>query len=91
MASPEFHNWWDRMRVTGDICPVRLGMSREALRKLFGEPDDTSPGSHKHPTPAIWKYGHLEFHFGPRPDDFLSLIFLEQDEVTKLSIGRLFL
>jgi hypothetical protein len=79
------------MRVTGDICPVRLGMSRDALRRLFGEPDDTSTGSRKHPSPAIWKYSNLEFHFGPRADDFLSLIYLEQDEVVKLSIGRLFL
>ena len=79
------------MRVTGDICPVRLGMSRDALRKLFGEPDGTSTGSRKHPTTAIWKYGDLEFHFGPRVDDFLSLIYLEQNEVTKISIGRVFL
>jgi hypothetical protein len=39
-------------------------MSRDALRKLFGEPDDMSTGSRKHPTIAIWKYGDLNFISG---------------------------
>jgi hypothetical protein len=87
MSSREFQEWWDRFSVTGDICPVRLGMSREDLRNLFGDPDDTEGISRKHPTPALWKYDNLEFHFGSKWEDGLSLIYLEENEVTKISIS----
>jgi hypothetical protein len=62
-------------------------MSREDLRILFGDPDDTGGTSRKHPTPSIWKYGDLEFHFGFRSDDSLWFIYMERDEVTKVSIS----
>jgi len=87
MTSPEFLNWWDRFKVTGDICPLHLGMSRDELRKLFGDPEDTSTGSRKHPTPAIWKYGDLEFHFDRASEGRLCLIYMERDDVVKISIS----
>lgn len=87
MASREFQEWWDRFSAAGDICPVRLGMTREELRELFGDPDETGGASLKHRAPSIWKYGDLEFHFGLRPEDPLRLIYLERDEVVKVSIS----
>jgi len=90
MTSLEFQNWWDRFRVTGDICPIRLGMSRGEVRAIFGDPEDTGGTSRKHPTAAIWKYGGLEFHFGSEPDDNLSLIYMERNEVVQISISTVY-
>src|SRR5262245_2381004 len=83
MPSAEFTLWWERLRFTGDICPIHLGMTRDEVSSLLGPPDDTGGTSRKHRTPAIWRYGELEFHFGPRPTDPLSLIFLERDGVVR--------
>jgi hypothetical protein len=73
--------------MTGDICPIRLGMSRVEVRAIFGDPEDTGGTSQKYPTPAIWKYGGLEFHFGSKPDDNLSLIYMERNEGVQISIS----
>lgn len=75
------------MKTTGDICPVRLGMSRAELRAILGEPDETGGTSRRHPSPRIWKYDRVEFHFGP--PDALVLIFMEDAEIVRLSIGLL--
>ncbi len=48
---------------TGELGPVRLGMSREQVQELLGEPDDTGGNSRRHRVPTIWKYGDLELHF----------------------------
>lgn len=87
MTSRQFQNWWDRFKVTGDLCPIRLGMSRDEIRAFFGDPDDTGATSRKYPLPAIWKYGDLEFHFD-RLDAKLSLVYMERDEVVRISIGE---
>lgn len=80
---------WDRFKVTGDICPIRLGMPREEIRAIFGDPEYSGGTSRKYPTPAIWKYGDLEFHFGPKRNDQLNLIYMERDEVVRVSISVL--
>jgi hypothetical protein len=83
----EFQAWWEQLKSTGDICPLRLGMSREQLRAIFGEPDDTSVTSRRRPTPSIWKYGCVEFHFAQTGS--LVLIYVEDADVVRLSIGLL--
>jgi hypothetical protein len=87
MPSQDFLTWWSRFRESGDICPIRLGMSRDELRAILGSPDDTGGTSRRHRTAAIWKYNELEFHFGSGPDDSLRLIYLERDDVVELSIS----
>ena len=90
MPSEAFQKWWSVFKVTGDICPLRLGQSREQVRALLGEPDAVGGTSRKHRTPAIWRYQEVEFHFGPDPMDALSLIFLEDKGGTvRVSIGHL--
>ena len=86
MASAEFKTWWESFRVTGDICPVRLGMTRDDLRAILGEPDDVGGTSRKYPNPAIWKYGELEFHFEQGQDGTLWLIYSEVNDVPAVSI-----
>ena len=90
MSSPEFQAWWANFRVTGDICPVRLGITRDELKAILGEPDDVSTTSRKHRTPAIFKYEELEFHFEPEPDGRLSLIYMEVDNVPTISISVIY-
>ncbi len=89
MPSDAFRIWWKKFGATGDICPVRLGCTREDLRAWFGEPDDVGGTSRKHKTPSIWKYGELEFHFGHLRTDGLWLIFSDSPDgqTVKVSIS----
>lgn len=67
-----FSQWLTKFHRTGNIAPVELGMSREQLKELFGEPSDWNA---IHPTnAAIWKYDDLEFHF-----DHGTLYLIHQD------------
>ena len=89
MPSEAFKSWWTKFGETGDICPVMLGCTREHIRDLFGEPDKMGGISRKHKIPAIWKYGELEFHFGNKRTDVLSLIWADGPSGTvKVSIPR---
>jgi len=89
MPSDAFKSWWTKFGKTGDICPVRLGCTREEIRSLFGEPHAVGATSLKHQTPAIWKYGELEFHFGNKRTDTLFLIWSDAaDGAVKICIPR---
>jgi hypothetical protein len=66
---------------TGRFGPVELGMYREDVLGHFGLADLLGGTSRRHRTPAIWRYGSIEFHFesarGPlwliHADDFDDL------------------
>lgn len=68
---------------TGELGPVRLGISRRQLRGHLGEPEDWGPTPRAKHNAGIWKYGDIEFHFN---GDTLWLIFA--DDVEKLHGGR---
>ena len=88
MSSAAFELWWKKFRETGDISPIRLGCAREEIRRLFGEPDAVGCTSRNNRTPAIWKYGDLEFHW-TKSTDVLALIYSETpDGVVDVSIPR---
>jgi hypothetical protein len=53
-----------------------FGATRDELRRLFGEPDDFSVPSRRQREPMIWKYGAVEYHFGP--DGRVWLIYTEE-------------
>jgi hypothetical protein len=89
MPSSEFKTWWESFRVTGDICPVRLGMTRAELKTILGEPDAVGGTSRKHRTPAIWTYDDLEFHFEQGSDGSLWLIYREEDDIAQTSISKI--
>jgi hypothetical protein len=86
MSSSGFQSWWESFRVTGDICPVRLGMTRDELKAILGEPDNVGGTTRKHPTPAIWKYNDVEFHFELGSHGKLWLIYREFDNLPQISI-----
>jgi hypothetical protein len=55
--------------------PVGFGATRDELRGLLGEPGDRGGTSRKQTMPTIWKYGEIEYHFGP--DGRVWLIYTE--------------
>jgi hypothetical protein len=49
---------------TGHFGAIALGMTRQEILNLMGEPDDFGyPPTHYHQA-GVWKYGDIEFHFG---------------------------
>jgi hypothetical protein len=88
MANIEFKNWRKTLLQASRIEPLRLGMTQEDLRAVFGEPDDMSSDSIKG-RPLIFKYDDIEFHFDDRYGHKLFLIFSEnEDNGVKLNIMR---
>ncbi len=74
-TNERFLAWWQDYERTGKLGAIRLGMTRDDLHQLFGEPDDTAKGFRERPLSGIWKYGEIEFHF-----DFEGKIFLVYTE-----------
>jgi hypothetical protein len=87
-----FETWWERFSATGDICPLRLGQTRDEVRAILGEPDDVSrvmPRKRWKRLPAIWKYGDVELHFGSSAEEPLWLIYMEENGGVALCISRI--
>ncbi|MCO6044427.1 hypothetical protein NG895_10970 [Aeoliella sp. ICT_H6.2] len=84
-----FNDWLRQLRESGWIGPVRLGMSRDELVGLFGAANDTAKCSRKAQRPEILKYDNVEFHFGPKWEDGLNLIYSDtEDGIPTLSISE---
>ena len=74
--------------MTGDICPLHLGVTREYVRSIFGDPDDA--GAVRRGEPQILKYGEVELHFEAGASGALVLIYMEDAGGTvRVSIPRL--
>jgi hypothetical protein len=78
MASSSYNQWFENLCKTGNISPIRLGMTRQELIETFGEPDQISLEKHSRPA-GILKYGGLEFFFGQSQNDGLEMIFHDDD------------
>jgi hypothetical protein len=46
-----------------DLSRVHIGMSRDEVIALFGEPDLRGATSRKYRTPSVFRYGNIEFCF----------------------------
>jgi hypothetical protein len=69
---------FDEFLRTGQIGPLAVGMTRDAVRDLVGDPDDTSISK----SPEIWKYGPIEVSYYRTPDGsepFLASILYHFD------------
>jgi hypothetical protein len=64
----------------GKIGAVCLGASKQEVESILGTPDDVSRNSRSHRKSSLWKYGDIEFHFGPY-DENLWLIHLDDFDV----------
>jgi hypothetical protein len=58
---------------------IKLGMTRSEIVIALGQPTDTGVTSRRYHTPAIYKYGDAELHFGKKSKDGLWLIFFDED------------
>ncbi|MCC6361619.1 MAG: hypothetical protein IT450_23025 [Phycisphaerales bacterium] len=67
--------------------PIGLGATRDELRLLLGEPNDTSVPTRRQREPLIWKYGDVEYHFGK--DGRVELIYREDREGNPQVLGEL--
>jgi hypothetical protein len=63
-----------------DSGRLRRGMTRAEVRSTLGEPDDVGCTSRKYRAPACFKYGEVQFFFGPRAQDGLERLFWEDAE-----------
>jgi len=61
---------FDDFLRSGRIGQISVGMNQEAVRELWGPPQDTSIRKH----PEIWKYGPVEFSFYRSPEDSSLLL-----------------
>jgi hypothetical protein len=84
--SAAFNNWWSDYERTGVISPVQLGMTRDELWKIFGEPDKMAQTSRRRPLVGIWKFGRIEFHFDRGGQ--LFLIYTEDNDLNPHVIAK---
>lgn len=80
-----FEHWRNELDVSGATLPIRLGMTRDTLKKLFGEPHATASGFRKQPLSGIMKYGDIEFHFDGTGSLFLVYSDDQESPATYLS------
>jgi hypothetical protein len=59
------------------VDKVRIGMTREEVVSVLGQPDDVSVVSRKERRPAIYKYGDIELYFGPEEAGTLYMVYTE--------------
>jgi hypothetical protein len=57
-----------------DVSKARLGMTREEMKSIFGEPTAVGRGSRKYRTPPVYRYGQIELGFGPYKDSGLDYV-----------------
>lgn len=58
-----------------------IGLSRDEVVAILGNPDVTGGTSRKYKTPSIFKYGNIELHFQPWKDGLLCMIWDEVNEI----------
>lgn len=56
---------------------IHLGMNRDEVVAVLGEPDAVGGSSRKYKTPGIYRYGEIEYHFLPWKAGKLAFIFHE--------------
>jgi hypothetical protein len=67
--------------------PAGLGATRDELRRLLGEPTDTSVPTRNQGQRMIWRYSEVEYHFGP--DGRVWLVYTEDADGNPRVLGRL--
>jgi len=67
--------------------PIGLGSTREELRRLLGDPTDTSIRTRSQRESMVWKYGDIEYHFDE--DGRVWLVYTEDTDLNPLILGQL--
>lgn len=84
--STAFETWWSEYQRSSVLSPVALGMTRDDIRSIFGEPDAVARGLRRRPQTGIWRFGAIEFHFGT--DGRLYLVYTEDEHGTPRVIAK---
>lgn len=84
-GSKAFEAWWSEYQRTGSLGAVQLGISRDDLRSLFGEPDALGGLTRRKRQAPIWLFRPVEFHF--TTDGRLFLIYTEDEEYNGKTIA----
>ena len=56
---------------------LRIGMTRQEVVSILGEPDEIGGSSKKYQAPSIFKYGEIELHFEQSTHGELRRIYME--------------
>ena len=64
---------------TGELGPLRIGLTRSEVRSLLGDPPQWVAAEPKESS-QIWRYGDVEFYFA---DETLVMIFADHDDRNK--------
>ena len=76
----------DEFLRTGELGPVRMGMSRDDVLRVLGEPERLGGTSKNHPQALIWKYGDVELHFDPGTD-LIALVYADGFDLPHGALG----
>jgi len=66
----------------GKIPGLEIGMTQQEVAGALGPPEDIGCVSHKHPQPAVYKYGNLQLFFYPNDKPKLACIYFESSAGT---------
>lgn len=69
------------------LVPTELGVTRQELVRLLGQPTDTSVSCFASGQPMIWKYGDIEYHFDE--SERVWLIYTEDKNGDPHVLGKL--
>lgn len=67
---------------------IGIGITREEVVAVAGNPDDTGGVSRKYRTPSIYKYGAIELHFEKSKEGKLTMAYTEGDDGTGIVLLR---
>lgn len=76
----DFNGWLNNFQDTGQINPLRLGMTTAELQELFGFPHDLRHGG------TTRLYGAYQFHF--QEDKLVLIYFATPDGVIETCIKQ---
>jgi hypothetical protein len=66
-----------------------LGKTRDQIKTILGEPDDTGGTSRKYKSPMVYKYADIEYWFTPYKDGICFEIVKRIDADTHLVIDKI--
>ena len=70
---------------------IKIGMTRDEVKVILGEPHQISIGSRKYPRPCVWKYEDVEIWFAYPKDGGIHTIWLEDESLPPDQRGEVLL
>lgn len=74
------------MEAMAGLAKVKIGMTRDEVVNILGQPDDMGGTSRKYKTPCVYLYGTIELHFAPWKAGPLIKFYTEDPDKCELVI-----